>query len=1154
MASAVYSEDLTCPICLTIFTDPVTLLCGHSFCRGCITDVLSSQHQCPQCRTSVATEGTCLPTSYILKNLAEKAKEAVKTKKERGHEKEAAELCPEHDEKLKLFCVTDQLLACIICRDGERHEGHKFKPIKEAAASLRQELQEGVQSCAGDVLATESLANTQREEIRQTKEKSQQLMTQIHRQFEEMHQFLRKREDEIKNELKNKEEDAVEKMNESLKALETALSQSRELEVKLTSVLKIEDSEKFLKSWTEASSLMTSQQLLRPKANDLQVVKTSLSLGPYESHLQFFVWKEMLQVVQPRAELVSLKSNSTDITVSGDGRSVFCTPRSNQDTSGDSYGFTSARGTSPHPAEAPAFASAAGFSKQAASRFGSRGRLVTPLATGFNFGGFGGFSQTMTAPSSIEGLLINTNPEFTSRQHYWEIEVGQRDYWELGIKDNFLKYDGQKYATCDLNFNTELSFEDRPRKIGIYLNCSAKKLSFYNADNMTHIHTMSSIVMAKSLSAYVKIRSAAAADANPLTVCWYYLRCMGLVKSRLAKRETMASALYSEDLTCPICLTIFTDPVTLPCGHSFCRGCITDVLSSQHQCPQCRTAVATEGTCLPTSYILKNLAERAKEAEKTNKERGHEKEIPGLQNKQIKNDATSYEEAAELCTEHDEKLKLFCVTDQLLACIICRDGERHEGHKFKPIKEAAASLRQELQEGVQSCAGDVLATESLANTQREEITKTKEKSQQLMTQIHRQFEEMHQLLRKREDEIKNELKNKEEDAVEKMNESLKALETALSQSRELEVKLTSVLKIEGSEKFLKSWTEANSLMTSQQLLRPKANDLQVVKTSLSLGPYESHLQFFVWKEMLQVVQPRAELVSLKSNSTDITVSGDGRSVFNTPRSKQATSGSLFGSVSGDGRSVFNTPRSNQATSGSLFGSVSGDGRSVFNTPRSNQATSGSLFGSVSGDGRCVFNTPRSNQDTSGSLFGSVSGDGRSVFNTSRSNQATSGSLFGSRPAPTPSQHTLCGFGSAQFGSASFGSGGGFGQTMTPPSSSEGLLINTNPKFTSGQHYWEIEVGHRDYWELGIKDNFLKYGRKKYAIRGPNSTTKVPFEVKPRKIGIYLNCSAKKLSFYNADNMTHIHTMSSIVMPKSLSAYVNISTAAADANPLTVCWY
>ena len=91
MASVSYSEDLSCCICLTIFTDPVMLHCGHSFCRTCITQVLTSQHQCPQCRTETSILAESLQTNHVLKSLAEKAKDAEKMKKE--HRSERAEVC-----------------------------------------------------------------------------------------------------------------------------------------------------------------------------------------------------------------------------------------------------------------------------------------------------------------------------------------------------------------------------------------------------------------------------------------------------------------------------------------------------------------------------------------------------------------------------------------------------------------------------------------------------------------------------------------------------------------------------------------------------------------------------------------------------------------------------------------------------------------------------------------------------------------------------------------------------------------------------------------------------------------------------------------------------------------------------------------------------
>ncbi|XP_029995676.1 nuclear factor 7, ovary-like [Sphaeramia orbicularis] len=483
MAAAVYAQDLTCSICLTLFSDPLTLLCGHSFCRKCITDCPITQ--CPQCRTSLPSpeEVKCLPTSHILKSLAEKAKEETKQSHDRA---EAQWLCPDHDEKLKLFCVTDQQLTCIICRDGEKHDGHKFKPVKEAAASLRKELETGMETLPADILAIESLANKQREEITKTKERSRQLMSQMHKQFEEMHQFLRKREDEIKNELKNQEEDAVEEMTKRLISMEAALTENRELEVKGAAVLKITDPERFLKKWTEGNCMKTPEHLFRSRANDLDVINTSLFLGPYESHLQFFMWKEMLQVIQPRAELLSLRNDNVNVSVSDDRRSLYCAPKCSQNQQ---------------------------------NMFGQTGLFFSSPAFGSSTSHYDQYTNIFPAVPDNTYNAFSTD-EFTSGQCYWEVEVGHRDYWKLGIKDYFLQYENYKHAACNPKTITELTVTDTPRKIGIYLDCSSKKLSFYNADNMTRIHTMSCSSMSVPVSAYFNIRYKEP-DHNPLTVCWY---------------------------------------------------------------------------------------------------------------------------------------------------------------------------------------------------------------------------------------------------------------------------------------------------------------------------------------------------------------------------------------------------------------------------------------------------------------------------------------------------------------------------------------------------------------------------------------------------------------------------------------------------------
>jgi hypothetical protein len=43
--------------------------------------------------------------------------------------------------------------------------------------------------------------------------------------------------------------------------------------------------------------------------------------------------------------------------------------------------------------------------------------------------------------------------------------------------------------------------------------------------------------------------------------------------------------LEAVELTCTLCLNIFRDPVDCPCGHTFCKECIGEVLLRSHQCP-----------------------------------------------------------------------------------------------------------------------------------------------------------------------------------------------------------------------------------------------------------------------------------------------------------------------------------------------------------------------------------------------------------------------------------------------------------------------------------------------------------------------------------------------------------------------------------------
>lgn len=129
-SSPLLKDDCLCPVCHDFYSDPVLLLCGHSFCKDCIQRwwAQSGSQKCPLCKQMFSVGQ--LPRNLALKSLSEAMKEEAASQT-------TEILCEAHGEKLKLYCVDDQKPICVICRDSKDHKKHNCVPIDEAAADSR---------------------------------------------------------------------------------------------------------------------------------------------------------------------------------------------------------------------------------------------------------------------------------------------------------------------------------------------------------------------------------------------------------------------------------------------------------------------------------------------------------------------------------------------------------------------------------------------------------------------------------------------------------------------------------------------------------------------------------------------------------------------------------------------------------------------------------------------------------------------------------------------------------------------------------------------------------------------------------------------------------------------------------------------------------
>ncbi|XP_057624375.1 tripartite motif-containing protein 43-like [Chionomys nivalis] len=135
--SQAFAEELNCFICMSYLTDPVTISCGHSFCRACLhlswEDSLLPV-QCPMCREPSLQKD--FRTNIVLKKLVSIARQASLMKYLSSEEQQ----CVTHKETKGIFCMENRIYLCQLCSDSYEHRSHRHSPIEAAAEGEMERL------------------------------------------------------------------------------------------------------------------------------------------------------------------------------------------------------------------------------------------------------------------------------------------------------------------------------------------------------------------------------------------------------------------------------------------------------------------------------------------------------------------------------------------------------------------------------------------------------------------------------------------------------------------------------------------------------------------------------------------------------------------------------------------------------------------------------------------------------------------------------------------------------------------------------------------------------------------------------------------------------------------------------------------------------
>ncbi|XP_020496603.1 zinc-binding protein A33 [Labrus bergylta] len=277
-------EDLTCPICCDIFTDPVLLACSHSFCRSCLRRCWDNGlRECPVCRKRASKSSA--PSNLALKNVCEAL---LEVRRQSSVVVEDNTNCSLHGEKLKLFCLVDKQPICVVCHSSKLHKSHDCSPIEEAALDCKDELSVSLKSLQENLESLKRIQETSADTFKFIKTQALETQKLIKGQFEQLHQALDQEESARIAAVKKEEEERIAALKAKIKELSAEVLNLTEIISIIQEQLKEEDMV-LMKNFKDTQERGKSVALGSDSISGILIDVTK-----HVDNLKYRVWEELL--------------------------------------------------------------------------------------------------------------------------------------------------------------------------------------------------------------------------------------------------------------------------------------------------------------------------------------------------------------------------------------------------------------------------------------------------------------------------------------------------------------------------------------------------------------------------------------------------------------------------------------------------------------------------------------------------------------------------------------------------------------------------------------------------------------------------------------------------------------------------------------------
>ncbi|XP_067308804.1 E3 ubiquitin-protein ligase TRIM47-like isoform X2 [Pseudorasbora parva] len=311
-----------------------------------------------------------------------------------------------------------------------------------------------------------------------------------------------------------------------------------------------------------------------------------------------------------------------------------------------------------------------------------------------------------------------------------------------------------------------------------------------------------------------------------------------------------------DQFSCSVCLHLLKDPVTIPCGHSYCMSCITDCWNKEDQkrvysCPQCRQTF-TSRPALYKNVMFAEIVEKVKtkceiapglsyagpddvecdfcigkkrkavksclmclESYCQNHLKCHE-ESP-LRKRHKVTDATGRIQEM-ICPQHDRPLEVYCRTDQRCICLMCvMDG--HKNHDTVPAEAERTEKQKQVGEIQGQFQQRVQEIEKEVQEFREAVETHKRSAQMAVKDIEKIFSKLIRSFERNRSEVTQMIGDQEKTEVSRAEELLTRLDQKIDDLKRRDAELEQLSHTDDHIHYLQSFQSLSEPLESTDVSR-----------------------------------------------------------------------------------------------------------------------------------------------------------------------------------------------------------------------------------------------------------------------------------------------------------------------------------------------